>query len=100
MILIAATVVLVALPACLKPFSQGQLNGLVCDLGLSKESSEILAFRLGEHGIVNSGTKITFYRDKDDLLIRFFTMEEDFVYCNNIQSLLSEMGFLEYNPDK
>ena len=55
-----------------KPFSRGQLNDLVCDLGLSKESSEILASRLGEHGILDSETKITFYWDRDDLLIHFF----------------------------
>ena len=83
-----------------KPFSQGQLNDLVRDLGLSKKSSEILASRLGEHGILDSGTKITFYLDRDDLLIRFFTMKDNFVYCNNIQGLLSEMGLPEYNPDE
>jgi len=83
-----------------KPFSQGQLNDLVRDLGLSEESSEVLASRLGEHGILDSGTKITFYRDRDDFLIRFFTMEDDFVYCNNIQSDFSEMGLPEYNPDE
>ena len=49
-----------------KPLSQGQLNDLVCDLGLSKESSEILASYLGEHGILDLETKITFYRDKND----------------------------------
>ena len=68
------------LSAKLKPFRQLQLNDLVCDLGLSEESLEILASRLGEHVILDSGTKITFYRDKDDLLIRFSTMEDDFVY--------------------
>ena len=41
-----------------KPFSQGQLNDLVRDLNLSKELSEILASRLGEHGILDSGTKL------------------------------------------
>ena len=40
-----------------KPFSQGQLNDLAHDLGLSRKSSEILASRLGEHGILDSGTK-------------------------------------------
>ena len=75
-----------------KPFRQGQLNGLVPDLCLFKKSSEILGSRLGEHGILHSGTKITFYRDRDDLLIRFLAMEDNFVYCNNIQGLLSEMG--------
>ena len=55
-----------------KPFSQGQLNDLVRDLNLSKESSEILASRLSEHGILDSETKITFFRNRDDLLLRFF----------------------------
>ena len=54
-----------------KPFSQGQLNDLVRDLNLSKESFEILAFRLNGHGILDSRTKITFYRKRDDLLILF-----------------------------
>ena len=89
-----------SLTAKSKPFSQGRLNDLVCDLGLSKKSSEISASRLIEHGMLDSGTKITFYRDRDDLLIRFSTMEDDFVCCNNIQGLLSQMGLPEYNPDK
>ena len=65
-----------------KPFIQGQLNNLVRDFGLSKESSKILASRLGEHGILDLGTKITLYREKDNMLIRFFTMNDYFVYCN------------------
>ena len=83
-----------------KSFNQGQLNGPVRDLSLFKDSSEILATCLGEHGIPDSGTKITFYHDRDDLLICFFTMEDGFVYCNNIQGLLSEMGLPEFNPDE
>ena len=59
-----------------KPFSQGLLNDLVRDLGLSKESSEILASRLGEHVILDSETKLTFYHHWDDLLISFLTMED------------------------
>ena len=57
-----------------KPFSQGQLNDLIRDLGLSKKSSEILASRLDEHAILGSETKITFYRNRDDMLIRFFLL--------------------------
>ena len=82
-----------------KPFSQGKLNDLVCDLGLSKELSEILASHLGEHDILDLETKITCYHDRDDLLNRFFTMDDDFVYCN-IQGLLSEMSLPEYNPNE
>ena len=67
---------------------------------MTKESSKILASHLGEHGILDSETKITFYRNRDDLLIRFFTMKGVFVYCNNIQGFFSEMGLPEYNPDE
>ena len=63
-----------------KPFSQDRLNDLKRDLNLSKESSEILASRLGEHSILDSETKITFFCNRDDLLLRFFIMEDDFVY--------------------
>ena len=60
MLLTEATVVLVALSAWLlqhlrlmenqNHLSQGQLNDLVHNIGISKESSEILTFHLGEHG--------------------------------------------------
>ena len=83
-----------------KSFSQGQLNDLVRDLNLSKESSVLLAPCLGEHGVLDSGTKITFYRNRDDLLLRFFIMEDDFVFCSNIPGLLAEMGLSKYNSDE
>ena len=75
-----------------KPFSQGQL---VHDINLSKESFEILASHLHEYGILSLETKTTFYHDRDDMLICFFTMEDNFVYCNNIQDLLSKMGLIQ-----
>ena len=52
------------------------------------------------NGILDLGNKITFYRDRDNLLIRFFIMEDGFVYCNNIQGLLSEISVPEYNSDE
>ena len=84
-----------------KSFSQGQLNDLVRDLNLFKESSKILVSRL-EHGrsILDSETKITFFRNRDDLLLRFFTMEDDFVYCNKIPDLLAKMSFSNYYSDE
>ena len=83
-----------------KPFSQGQLNYQVRDLNLSKESSELLATRLSEHGVLDSGTKITFYCNRNDLLLCFFTTEDDFVFCNNIPGLLAEMSLSKYNSDE
>ena len=53
-----------------KPFGQGQVNDLVRDLGLSKKLSEILAYRLGEHGILDLRTKITFSKLQTVTLLR------------------------------
>ena len=36
----------------------------------------------------------------DDLLIRFLTMEDEFVYCNNILGLPKEIGLSYYNSDE
>ena len=83
-----------------KPFRQGQLNDLERDLNLFKVSSKLLASRLDEHGVLDSGTKITFYHNRDDLLLRFFTMEDDFVFCNYIPGLFAEMGLSKYNSDE
>ena len=62
-----------------KPFSQSQLNDLVRDLALSKEASGVLASRICEHSILDSKTKITFYRDRDEELSDYFTKEDNFV---------------------
>ena len=83
-----------------KPFSQGQLNDLMRDLNLSNKSSEILASQLGVHDILISETKIRFFCNRNDLLLRFFTMEDDFVYCSNIPGLFAKMGLSDYNSDK
>ena len=84
-----------------KPFSQGQLNDLVRDFNLSKESFEILATLLGEHDILDSETKITISSTWiDDLLLRFFTTKDDFVYCNNIPGVLPKMGLSACNSDE
>ncbi|KAI6651318.1 hypothetical protein LOD99_5284 [Oopsacas minuta] len=82
-----------------EPFTQGQLHDLVRDLGLSKDDSEVLASRLSEHHVLHSEAKITYYRRRDEELIRYFSEEGGFVFCNNISGLLSAMGVSKYNPN-
>ncbi|KAI6648704.1 hypothetical protein LOD99_7930 [Oopsacas minuta] len=83
-----------------EPFTQGQLNDLVRDLGLSKDASEILASRLSEHHVLHSEAKITYYRCRDEELIRYFSEEGGFVFCSNIPGLLSAMGLPQYNRNE
>ena len=79
-------------------FNQSELSDLVRDLGLSKELSEVLASRLNEKNCLSPRTKITFYRNRKQKLLQYFTKEKNLLHCNDIQGLLLEMGIPNYNP--
>ena len=79
-------------------FSQSELNNLVCDFSLSKESAELLATRLNEKHLLARDTKVTFYRNKHAEFIPFFEEKDDLVYCTNIENVLLCLGVQTYNP--
>jgi len=45
-------------------FDGAEINDLICDLNLPKQSSELLASRLQEKHLPHPGTNITFYRNR------------------------------------
>ena len=65
-------------------FNPEELSDLIRDLNLSKESSELLASRLNDRNLLRQGTKVTFYRTRDDEFLRFFEELPDFVFCIDI----------------
>lgn len=77
-------------------FNQHELNDLIRDLNLSKESSELLASRLKEKNLLESGTKITFYRNREKNLLPFFSENNKLVFCSDIEGLLKEIGLPGY----
>ena len=79
-------------------FNQGELNDLVRDLCLSKESTELLASRLAEKYLLSKGRNISYYRDRDREFRQFFSSAESFVYCNDVPNLLLLLGIDSYNP--
>ena len=81
-------------------FNQEELSDLIRDLNLSKESSELLASRLNDRNLLQQGTKITFYRTRDDEFLRFFEELPDFVFCIDIPGLLLKLGVNEYKPEE
>ena len=84
-------------------FDQDKLNDLMHDLGLSKEISELLASRLKEKYLLESGTKVIFYctREKELYFFTEFALDDEkFVYCNNVEGLLKHMGVETYNVDE
>ena len=81
-------------------FNQEKLSDLIRDLKLSKESSELLPSRLNDQNFLQQGTKITFFKTRDDEFLRFFEELPDFVFCIDIPSLLLQLGVNEYKPEE
>ena len=73
-------------------FNPEELSDLIRDLNLSKESSGLLASRLNDRNLLQQGTKITFYRTRDDEFLRFLGELPDFVFCIDIPSLLLKLS--------
>jgi hypothetical protein len=81
-------------------FSQVELNDLVRDLNLPKNSAELLASRLKEKNLLENGVRITFYRSRHEDFLSFFTKEEELVYCTDVSGLLNKLGIEEYKPEE
>ena len=81
-------------------FNQFELNNLVRDLNLSKETSEVLTSRLNEKNLLQPGTNITFFGRREKDLLPYFSKENNLVFCNDVGGLLQKMGLAEYNPQE
>ena len=80
------------------PFSQKELNDLVCNLSLSKSSAKLLASRLKEKNHLSDSACITFYHNRHQEFLHFFFEEKDLVYCTDIAQLLHNLGVPQYEP--
>lgn len=78
-----------------KLFSQNELSDLIRDLNLSKQVLELLASGLKKKLFALTVT-ITTYRTQEKDLLKFFSENEGFVYCNDIAKLLLDMILKEY----
>lgn len=83
-------------------FNQDELSDLIeiiRDLGLSKESAELLASLLKEKGCLAPKTFVTIYRDRDLPFRQYFSSENGLVYCNNIEGLIDEFKSISYKAE-
>ena len=53
-------------------YSQSELNYLIRDLNLPKQSAEVLASRLQDKHLLKAGTSISFYRNREEKLRKYF----------------------------
>ena len=74
-----------------------ELDDLVRDLNLTKESAVLLGSRLQERHLLTSGTKFAWYKHREQQFVNFFTAEAKLLFCNNVQGLVTGLG-AEYDP--
>jgi len=81
-------------------FSQAELSDLGRELGLSKETHELLVSRLKQKNLLEKDTKITVYRNREQELKQFFTQEKtlDLAYYNDIAGLINSLKAGVYKP--
>lgn len=72
--------------------SQEDLDDLVRDLDLPKESSELLGSRLRERNFLSAGVTYSWYRNREKEFVQFFTLNDDLVFSHNIPGLVAQMG--------
>lgn len=80
-------------------FSQSELNDLVRDLNLPKESAELLGSRLKSKNLLEPGTHYSWYRHREEELVPLFSHTDSLVYCNNINQLMHFYG-IEHDPSQ
>ena len=69
------------------------------DLGLSKESAEVLGSRLKDKHMLAPGTSFSWYRFREMEFVSFFSQEYDLVFCSDVPGLKTRFK-IEYAPDK
>lgn len=60
-----------------KLFSQNELNDLVRDLNLPKDSAELLASRLKDKNMLNGKVKVSFFHTRHKKFLRYFAQEKE-----------------------
>lgn len=78
---------------------QSDLNDLVRDLGLSKSKAQLLGSRLKQWNLLDKDTRVSYFRNRQEDFMSFFTKDGDLVFCNNAEGLLQELGFPERSEE-
>jgi len=78
------------LPASL--FDESEINHLIHDVHLLKQSSELLASRLQENHMIHPGTNTTFYQFRKHEFFQFFSFSYALLYFHDLESILGVKG--------
>ena len=73
-------------------FGQSELNNLVRDLGLAKESGELLSSRLKSKNLLAHSTSFSWYSHCEKAFVPYFELENNLVYCTDPGGLVEKHG--------
>ena len=79
--------------------NKSELNDLVRDLDLPKVKAELLASRLKQWNLLQSGAKVCSFRTRQQSLAQFFSMKGGLVYCTDIGGIMQEFGY-SHRPEQ
>ena len=80
-------------------FDQKNLNYLIKDLNLSKESPGVLASRLKDKNLLDKDISVTLYRKRDAEFIPLFNKTLELVYCSDIKRDLLMLDVDKYDSN-
>ena len=72
------------------------MNDLIRDLNLPKQSAEVLASRQQEKHLLKAGTSVSFYRNREEKLRKYFQSDGQLVHCTDVEGLFLAIGLSAY----
>ena len=79
--------------------NESELNDFVRDLDLPKVKAELLASRLKQWNLLQSGVKVCNFCTRQQSLAQFFSMKGGLVYCTDVGGIMQEFGY-SHRPEE
>ena len=71
--------------------TQAEKNDLIIDLHLPKTKTQLIESQLQERNLQEKGVKLSFHRKRQSNIAKYFSMDGDMVYCNDVCGLMEEL---------
>ena len=80
--------------------TQPELNDLVQDLDLPLTKAQLLGSQLQQWNLLEEGVRVSFYRKRQSNIAKYFSVDDDLVYCSNDVCGLMEELQLQHAPEQ